>query len=144
MAYTIDANGKNGNGVFLRDMQTGTTYALDNEKAAYSKITWNKEGNALALLKAKTDKKYKTPVYTMIGVKDIRGDASNIISYTGLDEQEISAGFGISENSSPFWSKDLNTLFFGIAKLEKTEKAVPDSTVQDSTKIAEKKPTVKA
>ncbi len=145
LAYTIDANNKNGNGVFLRDMQTGTTYALDNDKATYSKINWNKEGTALALLKAKTDKAYKTPVYTLIGVKDIKGNASNIISYTGLDEKEISAGFGISENSSPYWSKDLNTIFFGIAKLEKTEnKAAADSTAQDSTQIATKKPAPKA
>ncbi|MFD2600399.1 S9 family peptidase [Sphingobacterium corticis] len=140
LVYTIDANGKNGNGVFLRNMQTGTTYALDNDKANYSKLNWNKEGTALALLKSKTDKSYKDPVYTLIGVKDIKGDQFDLTSYTGLDEKEITAGFGISENSTPYWSKDLSALFFGIAKLEKTEKAEADTTAKDSTQIADNKP----
>lgn len=153
LVYTVDANLQNGNGVFIRDMQSGMTYALDNDKATYSKINWNKEGSAFALLKSKKEKDYKNPVYSLIGVKDINGNNSTLVSYTGLDENQITAGFGISENSTPYWSKDLNTIFFGIAKLEKNEdkkeKDGKEGTVDkdsvahtetpiDSTAIAEK------
>lgn len=144
LVYTIDANLQNGNGVFIRDMQSGMTYALDNDKATYSKINWNKEGTAFALLKSKKEKNYKNPVYTLIGVKDIKGNNSHIVSYTGLDEEQITSGFGISENSTPYWSKDLNSIFFGIAKLEKTEDKKdkdesPEEDIddKDSTAIAE-------
>jgi len=149
LAYIVDANGKNGNGIFLMDLSTGLTNALENDKANYSKITWNKEGTAFSLLKSKKDKNYKTPVYTLIGVKNLKGHQANLFSYTGLDENQISAGYGISENSTPFWSKDLSTLFFGIAKLEKsdeaknTEKKI-DNLGKDSTntKVAIKKDSI--
>ena len=120
LAYTVDANGKNGNGIFVMDLATGLTNALENDKANYAKINWNKEGTAFSLLKSKKDKKYKTPIYTLIGIKNIKGNDAELFTYTGLDENQISAGYGISENSIPYWSKDLNTLFFGISKLEKT------------------------
>lgn len=121
LAYTIDANGKNGNGVFLMDMSTGLTTALQNDQANFSKINWNKEGTAFALIKSKKDKKYKTPVYSLIGVKNIKGQQADVFTYSGLDENQIMAGYGISQNTVPSWSKDLSTIFFGIAKLEKTE-----------------------
>ncbi len=123
LAYIVDANGKNGNGIFIMDLSTGLTNALQNDKANYSKITWNKEGTAFSLLKANKNKDYKTPVYSLIGVKNIKGNHADLFTYSGLDENQISAGYGISENSTPFWSKDLNTIFFGIAKIEKTDDA---------------------
>ena len=126
LAYTVDANGKNGNGIFLMDMATGLTTALQNDDANFSKINWNKEGTAFALLKSKKDKKYKTPVYSLIGVKNIKGQQAETFTYSGLDENQIMAGFGISQNTVPSWSKDLSTVFFGVAKLEKTEE--PKST----------------
>lgn len=138
LAYIVDANGKNGNGIFLMNLTSGTTNALENDKANYSKIAWNKEGTAFSLLKSKKEKTYKKPVYTLIGVKNIKDQNADIFTYTGLDENQITAGYGISEYTTPFWSKDLTTLFFGIAKLEKeeepknTEKKI-DAIGKDST-----------
>lgn len=121
LAYIVDANGQNGNGIFLMDLSTGLTSVLQNDEASFSKINWNKEGNAFSLLKSKTDKKYKTPVYSLIGVKNIKGQQAEIFTYAGLDENQIMAGYGISQNTVPSWSKDLSTVFFGIAKIEKVE-----------------------
>ena len=132
LAYVVDANGKNGNGIFLMDLATGLTNALQNDKANYSKITWNKEGTAFSLLKSNKNKEYKTPIYSLIGVKNIKGNHANVLTYTGLDENQISSGYGISENSTPFWSKDLNTIFFGIAKLEKTDDAKKKEDEKDN------------
>lgn len=139
LAYTIDAAGMNGNGLFIRDMQSGMTYALHNDKANFSKLRWNRQGTAFALLKSKKEKGYKKPVFTLIGVKDINGAQSNLITYTGLDENQITSGYGLTENSSAYWSEDLNHIFFGIAKIEKeedkkeTQKANTDSLSADST-----------
>lgn len=121
LAYIIDANGKNGNGIFLMDLTTGISNALHNDEANFSKISWNKEGTAFALLKENTDKKFKSPVYTLIGVKNFKGHNADVFTFSGLDENQITAGYGISNNATPYWSKDLKTIFFGIAKLEKNE-----------------------
>ena len=123
LAYTVDANGQNGNGIFLMDLISGISTPLENDKANFSKINWNKEGTAFSLVKSKNDKNYKTPVYSLIGVKNIKGNNADIFTYTGLDENQIMSGFSVSQHTTPFWSKDLSTVFFGIAKLEKAEAA---------------------
>lgn len=133
LAYTIDANGQNGNGIFLRNMATGVTTALDNDKATYSNIQWNEEGTAFALLKGKKDDDYKTPIYSVIGISQLNGDQTAKVIYSGMDDGRFPKGKGISEHGEVYWSDDLGTLFFGIAKLEKKNDA--DSTaVNDSTK----------
>jgi len=150
LAYIVDADGKNGNGIFLMDLTTGMTDALENDKANYSKINWNKEGTACTILKAKKDKNYKSPVFTVIGVKNIKGLNTELFSYTGLEKGQITAGYGISEQSVPFWSKDLNSIFFGISKIEKTDEAKSldkkkENTPKDSvtTKVAVNKDSTK-
>src|SRR5690606_2492618 len=44
LVYTIDAHDQNGNGIFIRDLTTGVTTPVDNDKASYKRINWNKEG----------------------------------------------------------------------------------------------------
>lgn len=138
LAYTVDANGQNGNGVFLLDLASGQTSALQNDKATFEKLAWNKEGTAFTLLKSKKDKNFKKPVYSIIGVKNINGDQTEVLTFNGLDEDKIASGFGISENSTPSWSKDLNRVFFGIAPLEKSDDAKKkESSDSTATKIAD-------
>ncbi len=85
-AYTVDANGQNGNGIFLRDMKTGITTALDNDKATYKSINWNEVGNAFALLKSNKDEKYKDDVFSIIGISKINGDLTNKVVYNGIED----------------------------------------------------------
>src|SRR5690606_4461321 len=87
----------------------------------FSKISLNNEVTVFALLKKNTYKKFKSPVYTLIGVKNFKGHNADVFTFSGLDENQITAGYGISNNATPYWSKDLKTIFFGIAKLEKNE-----------------------
>lgn len=119
VAYTIDATGLNGNGIFVRDLQTGITAALDNDKARYSRITWNEQGTAFALLKSNKNEKYEKPVFSIIGIKNIQGDHSEKVVYSGMDDDTFPVGQGISEHGGAYWTDDLNTLIFGISKLEK-------------------------
>lgn len=144
LAYIIDANGKNGNGIFLMDMHSGISNALHNDEANFSRLSWNKEGTALAVLKSKKDKKYKTPVYTLLGIKNLKAHNADVFTYSGLNEDQITAGYGISQSSSAYWSKDLKTIFFGVAKLEKaeepksTEKKIDDIAKADAKNTAAK------
>jgi len=118
LAYTIDANGQNGNGIFIRDLKTGITTALDNDKSVYKNLKWNERGDAFALLKSNKNDKYKDDVYTVIGVNKIEGDKSNKVVYTGIGKNGFPKTMGISGNSTPTWSDDLRTLYFGITPQE--------------------------
>ncbi|WP_270089405.1 alpha/beta hydrolase family protein [Sphingobacterium sp. SYP-B4668] len=129
LAFTVDAAGENGNGVFIRDMKTGLITALANDKASFSKINWNEEGTAFTLIKSKKEKGYRDLLYTAIAVKDLNGDLTKITQYNGLANKDITEGFGISSNSTPYWSKDLKSIFFGIAKIERDEKKEIEKTV---------------
>lgn len=133
LAYIIDAAGQNGNGIFLRDLKTGVTTALDNDKSAYKNLKWNKKGDAFALLKSTKNEKYKEDVYTVIGISKIDGDKTAKVMYTGIDQPGFPGTMGISGNSTPYWADDLSTLFFGIAAQEK-KPAKPDSTATAKVK----------
>jgi dipeptidyl aminopeptidase/acylaminoacyl peptidase len=130
LAYLVDANGKNGNGVFIRDMKTGITTALDNDNAVYKSINWNEEGNAFALLKANKNDKYKEDVLSVIGINKINGELTAKVIYNNLEDPNFPKGMGISTNSSPYWSDDQSTLFFGINSLEKKEDKKTDSATK--------------
>lgn len=128
MAYVIDANGQNGNGVFIRDMKTGLTTALDNDKASYKSLNWNEEGTAFALLKSNKNERYKEDVYSVIGISKINGDLTQKVVYNGLEDAAFPKGMGISSNATPYWSDDQGMLVFGINTLTKKEDKKTDST----------------
>ncbi len=127
LAYAVDANGQNGNGVYLRDMKTGVTSAIDNDKSQYKSINWNEEGTAFALLKSNKNDDYKDEIYTVIGVSKLIGDAPVAILYSSLIDKQIPAGMGISGDRKPYWSDDQSALFFGIRSIEKSDKAKADT-----------------
>jgi dipeptidyl aminopeptidase/acylaminoacyl peptidase len=142
MAYIIDANGQNGNGIFLRDMKTGISTAIENDKANYKGINWNEKGDAFALLKANKNEKYKEDVFTLIAVNKIAGDKTGKISFSGIDDKAFPKNMGISTNSSPFWSDDQTSLFFGISILEKKDDKKSDTTNKAS--LVKKTPDAKS
>jgi len=127
LAYTIDAGGQNGNGIFLRDLKTGITTALDNDKSVYKNLRWNEKGDAFALLKSSKNDKYKEDVYTVLGFNKLDGDQTNKVIYKGIGEAGFPKAMGLSENSTPFWSDNQSILFFGIA-LQEAKPAKADST----------------
>lgn len=140
LAYIIDANGQNGNGIFLRDMKTGITTALDNDKATYKSIRWNELGNAFALLKSNKDEKYKDEVFSIIGISKINGDLTSKVVYNGIEDSTFPKGMGINTNAGPYWSDDQTTLYFGINTLAKKEDKKPEGKTDS---LAKAKPEVK-
>ncbi|TDQ09676.1 alpha/beta hydrolase family protein [Pedobacter metabolipauper] len=139
LAYTIDANGQNGNGVFLRDMATGISTALENDKAVYKSINWNEKGDAFALLKSNKNEKYKEDVFTVIGISKIAGDKTSKVSYSGIDKASFPKKMGISGNGTPYWSEDQTTLFFGISPVELKDDKKADSAKSKTDAVAKAK-----
>lgn len=135
LAFVIDANGQNGNGVFLRDMKTGLVTALENDKANYKTINWNELGTAFALLKSNKNEKYKDDVFTVIGFNNFAKGPVNKVSFSALDQKTFPVNMGISGNSTPAWSDDQQSLYFGINTLEKkADTAAKEKAKADTTK----------
>lgn len=127
LAYTVDANGQYGNGIYIRNTKTGLTSIIDNDKASYKSINWNVQGTAFALLKSAKNDDYKNEIYSVIGVSKVFGDQSVKTSYASLGDKDVHQGMGISGDRRPYWSEDLSTLYFGIRSIEKKDKPKTDS-----------------
>ena len=72
LALVIDAPDKAGNGVQLRDMETGVVSVLDSDKASYERLAWTREGDGLAVLKGTEDKRFTDKVYARGGLHRVR------------------------------------------------------------------------
>lgn len=51
LTFTVDAEGGDGNGIYVVDLATGARRALDNSKERYARLTWNEDGTAIAALR---------------------------------------------------------------------------------------------
>jgi dipeptidyl aminopeptidase/acylaminoacyl peptidase len=138
MAFVVDAADQLGNGVYIRDMKTGITTLVDQDKAGYSRLRWNEEGTAFTLTKSNKNDKYKSNVISVLGVSKIAGNTFTKIAYNGIEDSLFPEGKGISENSNISFSDDLNTLFFGITDLEKKEEPVKNDSTQTAPRPPQK------
>ena len=122
LAWTIDAQDKAGNGVTIRDMDSGAIRPLDTDsKAVYSRLTWTEEGNALTALKGVDDKAYEEKLYSVLGFKDFGPAGPQKTVFNPADNLDFPVGMTVSPNRAANWTKDLSGLLFGIYKPKKKE-----------------------
>jgi dipeptidyl aminopeptidase/acylaminoacyl peptidase len=127
LALVIDAPDKAGNGVQLRDMETGVVSVLDSDKASYERLTWTREGDGLAVLKGTEDKRYTDKVYAVVGFTGFgAGRAPQRVAYDPASDKSFPEGMSISPNRSPAWTEDLTAIVFGIRTPKKSD-AKPDA-----------------
>ncbi len=124
LAMVIDAAGKAGNGVQLRDMCSGAIVPLENDQAKYSRLSWTKEGDALAVLKAVEDKDFEQPLLSVIGWKKFDEGEMEKHSYDPKKDDQFPKEMTISPNRGPTWTENRQAILFGIheAKPKKSEK----------------------
>jgi dipeptidyl aminopeptidase/acylaminoacyl peptidase len=135
LAWLTDTWGKAGNGLQLREMETGRVISPDNDKAEYRYLSWTKNGDGLAVLRGTKDETRDNKVYTVIGLKGFDKPYPARTVYTPCDDPEFPAGMSISPNRRPEWSDNLITLFFGIHenKTKAPGQVSPDETADDDT-----------
>ena len=121
LAWLTDAYGKAGNGLQLRNMNTGEVLSPESDKAAYRYLSWTKEGDGLAILKGKEDDGFTDDVYSVIGFRQFGRSGPEKVLYNPHEDPAFPDEMTISPNRSPRWSDNLNTLLFGIHKNEKKE-----------------------
>jgi len=138
LALVMDAPDKAGNGIQLRDMETGVVMVLDSDKASYERLTWTEKGDGLAVLKGTEDKRYADKVYSAVGFTGFgAGSVPQRVIYDPASDKTFPDGMSISPNRSAAWTEDLSALVFGIRTLKKSdakpETAKPGEGGADST-----------
>ena len=119
LAIVIDASGQAGNGVQLRHMKTGVQMSLENGKARYRSLSWDRKGQALCLLKGVDDKRYADKRYSVIGFTKFDAARPSKTVYEPTQDKSFPTGMTISPNRSPSWTEDFDALVFGIHALKK-------------------------
>jgi len=119
LAHTIDAAGRNGNGLYLYDLGVGVRRVLDSDTLKFSQLTWNEEGTALAVLKGWKPDSLTERQNSLIAFSNVTTEPSRV----EVDPFTISnfpEGLVISEKGTLAFSEDVSRVFFGI-KTQKEE-----------------------
>lgn len=134
LAYTVDSAVRDGNGLFVIDLATGSVTTLENDAKAYNRLTWNDAGDALAVLKGSEPDKERERANVLVVY---RGIAANHPpnAPTVLDPAKA-AGFPadwvMSDRAPLSWSDDSGRVFFGmkaqVPAPPTTTRANPDET----------------
>jgi dipeptidyl aminopeptidase/acylaminoacyl peptidase len=125
LAWLVDAADKAGNGVQLRNMNTGAVQALDSAPAAYRSLTWTEKGDGLAALRGVDDKGFEDKLYSVVAFKDFTpsGPPAKVV-FDPQAEKSFPSGMTVSPNRSPQWREDFSAVMFGIHEV-KAKKNVP-------------------
>ncbi len=111
MAYTVDAEGKAGNGVFLLELGSGRMLRLDTGDFFYQGISWHEEGRALAVLRGNEPDGLVLRENQLLTFPTPSSDAQ---IYDPVTDSSFPEGYVISENRAPSWSEDAERVFVGI------------------------------
>lgn len=125
-AYTIDAAGGDGNGLYLMDLATGARRALDNSSDRYARLTWSEDGGSVASLlgsapEGKTERENRLLAFTGIaaGSSPIRFELT-----AGADG--LRDGWVLSEKGRLVFDDDASTIFVGTRPQEDELEDWPD------------------
>jgi len=143
LAYTIDADEKAGNGVYVLTLKSGVIRLLDSGEADYAQLTWDdqgrkalagfQKGNALAVLKGKKPEKSIQKENELLVFVGLDTDTSAKIMYNPADDKGFPEGMVLSEKGELTWSEDNSRIYCGVkeqeAEPEKSEDPVANVDV---------------
>lgn len=136
LAYLVDAAGRTGNGVYLRNLENGALTSLDSDSTLYTGLAWDDEaaprsewdrkGRKLAVLKGEEVDSLEQRENELLAFENLGGE----IQKTVLDPKargDFPDGMVISENRTPSWSENGEFLFLGLDEQEKDIEADRDT-----------------
>ncbi len=133
LAYTVNAAVRDGNGLFVTDLATGSTQALDNDARVYSRLAWNDAGTGVTVLKGKDVEKMRERDNVLIIFPNVRvalataGVLPATLDVAGATQ--FPKDWVISDQAPLTWSEDGTRVFFGVMP----QTAAADTTRRRST-----------
>ncbi len=137
LAYTVDAAMKDANGLFVLDLESGRMHALDNDAKSYNRLTWNKDGTALAVLKGLEVEDMRERDNVLIAFPDVRAALDGVAPPSPVTLDPATAdgfpeGWVVSDRGTLSWSADNARVFFGI----KEQVEEPDTEPKGTDEVA--------
>jgi len=139
LAYAVDAALKDGNGVFIFDTRSGRTTPLDNDAKNYSRLAWNEDGTALAVLKGSEVEKMREKNNILLAFPDVpallkEGVAAPVpVVFEPEKADGFPKGWVASDRAPLSWSEDNKRVFFGM----KEQVPAPDTTRKSTDEAAD-------
>ncbi|MCR4397234.1 MAG: S9 family peptidase, partial [Candidatus Saccharicenans sp.] len=119
LAFLVDAQDKNGNGLLIQNLNSGEVKALDTGRFWYKNLRWDEKGQALAALRGQEDKKFDDKIYSLVAVKfDPATGKPEKIEYEPGKDSTFPEGFGLSPDFTPYWLDDYEAVALGIKQLK--------------------------
>jgi len=117
LAWTVDSQDKAGNGVQVRDMETGAIRALEsNDRAVYSRMSWSEDRESLALLQGLEGRTPGDMRYLVMGFSEFGPGGPRKTVFNPATSPDFPADMIVSPNRNPTWTADRSALLFGIQK----------------------------
>ncbi|MDE3174280.1 MAG: S9 family peptidase, partial [Gemmatimonadota bacterium] len=117
LAYTVDAAERMGNGVYLVDLATGATRALDAAAEDYDGLAWSDSGADLAVLRGTKTRDMTQRDNVLLAWTGLPA-AGPATVYDPAGAADFPKGFVLSEFAAPRWSDDGSRVFVGIRQQE--------------------------
>jgi hypothetical protein len=117
LAMVIDAAEQIGNGIQIRDMQTGAITPLETNQAFYERMSWTEDGDALVAFKGKDDRQYRERLFSIVGYTGFNANAPKRTAYEPSEDTAFPKDMTISTNRAPQWTEARDAFIFGLAKL---------------------------
>jgi dipeptidyl aminopeptidase/acylaminoacyl peptidase len=116
LAFTIDADGKAGNGVQVFDPQTGLLRLLDSGEATFSGLVWREKDDDLACFRSRTDDGFEEDTHVVLAWRDLAaaGTAVASKSYDHATDKAFPADMRVVPFRRLQWARAGGVLYFGI------------------------------
>jgi len=113
LAYLVDARDDAGNGLYLLELATGTITPLDTDQATYDNLSWDEDGQALAVLKGSVPAGKMERENTLLILTDL-GAPGTVQVLDPAAVHEFPEGFVLSEHGGVTWADASDRVFVGI------------------------------
>ncbi|GMV07701.1 MAG: acylaminoacyl-peptidase [Gemmatimonadota bacterium] len=129
LAYTVAAEVRDGNGVYVVDLASGAMQALDNAPRVYGRLAWNEAGTGLAVLKGQDVPEMRERDNVLVVVPDVRAalrDPKLAPATLDTTAAGFPDGWVISGRAPLSWSEDGSRVFLG---------AMPQTPAKDTVRV---------
>lgn len=127
LAYTVDAAGHLGNGVYVMNMAGGDTRELNSSALEYDQLAWSDEGGNLLVLRGEKSREMKQRDNALLAWTNAGSPNAKTLTLDPSKDTSFPKGMVLSEYTAPRWSKDGSRIFLGI-KEQEPELAAADSS----------------
>ena len=124
-AFTVAADGGNGNGVQLYDATTGSVRVLESSTSLYRSLTWRPRSDDLAVLRTKVEREFSDTSFALLAWRGV--SAATSIAKTQDATAGVPSGYRITDYRRPNWSKDGGIIYVGLRKREPIAESIKKS-----------------